>query len=95
MDRFAFVAGVLLALSISFDVTAQPPPERADILAADTPRTTAFGTRFVAPKGWAIRTDGNAIVLAAPEGNAHVAIIDVRNSDADAALAAALSLIHI
>ena len=92
MDRFAFVAGVLLALAICFDVTAQPPPERADILAADTPRTTAFGTRFVAPKGWAIRTDGNAIVLAAPEGNAHVAIIDVRNSDADAALAAAWAL---
>jgi len=68
--------------------TATPPA--GDILAADTPRTTADGNGFIAPAGWAIRTEGAAIVLTAPEGGSHIALFDVGMAkDADAAVAAA------
>jgi CubicO group peptidase (beta-lactamase class C family) len=61
----------------------------SEILAADTPRSTADGNGFVAPAGWSIRTRGRAVILSAPERGSHVALVDVTAADADAAVAAA------
>jgi CubicO group peptidase (beta-lactamase class C family) len=62
-----------------------------ETLAADTPRTTVDGNSFVAPAGWAIRTAGRAVILTAPEGGSHIALVDVDGAavDADGAVAAA------
>ncbi|MCI4566663.1 serine hydrolase domain-containing protein [Lysobacter sp. CFH 32150] len=65
-------------------------PTAGEILAADTPRTTVDGNNFVAPAGWSIKTAGSAVVLTAPEGGSHIALVDVGAAkDADAAVAAA------
>jgi CubicO group peptidase (beta-lactamase class C family) len=61
----------------------------AERLTADTPRTTARGTTFIAPAGWTLTTRGPATVLQAPEGDSWMAIVDVQAADADAAVAAA------
>ena len=61
------------------------PPAVREQLAADAPRTTPDGTRFVAPGGWWIETRGNAVILTA-EGDSRVALVDVRGMDADAAV---------
>ncbi|HYM87328.1 MAG TPA: serine hydrolase domain-containing protein, partial [Pseudoxanthomonas sp.] len=61
-----------------------------ETLAADTPRTTAEGNGFVAPAGWLISAMGPAVILTAPEGDSHIALVDVGAArDADAAVAAA------
>ena len=58
-------------------------------LPADTPHNLANGTRFVAPRGWSVRAEGAAIILAAPEGDSQVAIVDGGTGGADAAVARA------
>ncbi len=66
-------------------VTATPPEK----LAADSPRTTFAGATFTAPGGWTIATKGPATTLDAPEGDLHLALVDVKAADADTAVAAA------
>jgi len=61
----------------------------AETLNADTPRTSVEGTQFVAPAGWSINVRGPATILEAPEHDSRIALIDVKGSDADAAVAAA------
>jgi len=67
---------------------SRAPALSREILAADTPRTTVEGNRFIAPAGWSITVRGLATILAPPETDNAIALIDVRASDADAALAA-------
>ncbi|WP_437759753.1 serine hydrolase domain-containing protein [Sorangium sp. So ce1389] len=67
-------------------VTPGPTLER---LAADTPKTTVAGNTFIAPAGWGITVREPATILEPPEGDSHIAIVDVQASDADAAVAAA------
>src|SRR5262252_4164964 len=57
-------------------------------LASDTVRTTAAGATFVAPAGWWIETRGNTIILT-PEGDSRLALVDVEEKDADAAVKSA------
>jgi CubicO group peptidase (beta-lactamase class C family) len=76
----------LLILQSSAVISQQPAGE---VLAADTQRTTVEGARFVAPAGWRIETRGLATILAPPEGNSHIALVDVHAADADGAVAAA------
>ena len=59
------------------------------VLNADTPSKTVTGNTFIAPAGWKIDVRGPATILEAPEGNTHVALVDVTAKDADAAVAAA------
>ena len=59
------------------------------VLSADTPRTTVTGNTFIAPAAWTVDVRGPATILDAPEGNTHIALIDVEAKDADAAVAAA------
>ena len=65
---------------------ADAPAER---LVADTSKTTTEGNAFIAPAGWTITNRGPATILEAPEGDSHIAFVDVRAPSADAAVAAA------
>ncbi len=67
----------------------QPASASSEVLAADTPRTTLEGNKFIAPAGWRIESRGPATILEAPEGNSRIVLVDVRAPDADKAVAAA------
>ncbi len=69
-------------------VTPAPPEPAPERVAADTPKTTPGGTNFKAPAGWTITTKGSMVVLAPPEPDARLAIVDVEAKDADSAVAA-------
>lgn len=67
---------------------ANGAPAAREQVAADTPRATADGVTFVVPGGWWIETRGNVVILTA-EGDSRIALVDVRGTDADAAVKAA------
>ena len=67
---------------------APPVPAAPERAAADTPKTTSSGASFTLPSGWAMTAKGALVVLDPPEGDSHLAIIDVEANDADAAVAA-------
>ena len=81
------VVAVLLTAPL-FQPTARAQ-EKAAPLAADAPQTTVEGNTFIAPAGWTVTVRGLATVLEPPEGDSHIALIDVRAADGDAAVAAA------
>jgi CubicO group peptidase (beta-lactamase class C family) len=56
--------------------------------AADTPEKTASGATFTLPTEWSMQSHGPVVVVTAPEGDTHIAIVDVGTA-ADAAQAAA------
>jgi CubicO group peptidase (beta-lactamase class C family) len=64
-------------------------PLTFEVLRADTPRTTAQGTSFLAPKDWKIAVRGAATILELPEAGSRMALVDVDAKDADAAVGAA------
>src|SRR5215510_8570643 len=59
------------------------------LLAADTALTTASGATFTSPAGWTVTSSPNKLVLDPPEGDSHLALVDVEAADAAAAVAAA------
>jgi CubicO group peptidase (beta-lactamase class C family) len=89
----------LVPLAICVALTIQPTSavrqqqssasRSSEVLSADTPRTTVEGNKFTAPAGWRIEVRGPATILEPPEGNSHIALVDVDAKDADAAVAAA------
>ncbi len=81
---------ILLLSASTRAANGAPVAQSADReqLAADTPRTTPDGATFVAPGGWWIETRGNAVILT-PEGDSVIALVDVHEKDADAAVKAA------
>lgn len=66
-----------------------PEPAPAETLTADTPKTTAAGNTFIAPAGWKLQTRGPVTLLEPPEGDSHIAIVDLEAKDADDAVAKA------
>ncbi len=73
---------------------ASSPAAPTSVVAAvkidvDTPKTTTEGAAFIAPGGWSFVVRGPATILEAPEGDSHLALVDVHAKDADAAVAAA------
>jgi CubicO group peptidase (beta-lactamase class C family) len=77
-------AVLLLIAGTALGQPAAPAP-----LAADTPSTTALGNTFIAPSGWTVSVRGPATILAPPEGDSAIVLVDVAAKDGDAALAAA------
>lgn len=80
------------AVAPTAQAPAPPALPTAAPLAADTPLTTTRGNAFVAPVEWTVEVRGDATILAAPEGDSWIALVDVPESaaaDADAAVAAA------
>ena len=97
MSRPALYALVLAlclsAPSHSLQAASETAPQ-AETLSADTHLTTAEGSTFIAPAGWSIVTRGQAVVLAPPEGDSQVALVDVHATDADAAVKAAWAIVR-
>jgi CubicO group peptidase (beta-lactamase class C family)/ketosteroid isomerase-like protein len=58
-------------------------------LAADTPKQTVSGAKFIAPADWSFSVRGPATILEPPEGDSRIALIDVRAPGADSAVALA------
>lgn len=83
------LAFFMTALASAHPATAQVAAPEGQLLAADTPQTTANGATFTAPAGWRFVADPDKRVLIAPEGDAHLALVDVEAPNADAAVAAA------
>jgi len=81
----------VLATQSAAAAPAQPAtsPSSGRVLAADTPSATVSGNTFIAPAGWTITVRGPATILQAPEGDSHIALVDVQAADADAAVKAA------
>ncbi|HTL38251.1 MAG TPA: serine hydrolase domain-containing protein, partial [Kofleriaceae bacterium] len=61
----------------------EPTPE---MIAADTPKATVAGNTFVAPAGWSMIVKGTATILTPPEGDSHIALVDVQAKNADQAV---------
>ena len=80
-----FCAPVLFLQGQTPAATPQAPVR----VATDTPKTTATGNTFVAPKDWTVTVKGLATVLEAPEGGSWIALMDVAAKDHDEALAEA------
>src|SRR6266581_3617504 len=98
MTRLATIAAAVfpVACLLASCTTTSPPaaispatPAAAELLTRDTPKTTTEGNTFIAPAGWSIVVHGPATVLEPPEGNAAIALVDVRAPSADSAVAAA------
>jgi hypothetical protein len=85
--------GILLCfLSVALQfggVTSHRPAAPAAERRADTERPTVEGAPFTAPAGWRIETRGPATIAKSPEGNSHIALVQVRAADADRAVNAA------
>jgi CubicO group peptidase (beta-lactamase class C family) len=84
-------ASAAAAASASASADATGDATHSETLAADTPKMTAEGATFIAPAGWTITVRGASTVMDAPEGDSHVALVDVRAKDAAEALSAAWS----
>jgi CubicO group peptidase (beta-lactamase class C family) len=88
----ARIAALTFAFIMAPSVTAQAQPAGASgapsVLSADTPSKTPSGATFTAPKEWSLRTGAQLVIVAAPEGDTNVAIVDV-SSAGDAASATA------
>ena len=85
----AFLA--VLTLQQPAAPATQSPPA-AEVLSADAPRTTTAGNKFIAPAGWRVEMKGQMTLLTPPEGDSHIALIDLKASDADSAVKAAWAI---
>jgi CubicO group peptidase (beta-lactamase class C family) len=92
--RYLRVLG--LALSIGFasvavgalSAASQVNSPAGERLAANTPLATASGATFTAPSDWSVSSGPDMSVLAPPEADSHLALVDVQAADAAAAVAA-------
>ena len=80
---------VPVRFAVFIGIAAFAQPQTSERLTAEAKRSTAAGVTFTAPNGWSIRSAGPMVVLDAPEGDSHLAIVDVRAADANAAVASA------
>jgi CubicO group peptidase (beta-lactamase class C family) len=76
----------LTALLVAFILAS---PAVAETVDKDSPRKTPAGATFMVPAGWTMTTQGSMVRLGPPEPDSHVAIVDVKAKDADAAVASA------
>ena len=77
--RAAAFAAVAILLTGALPVRAAVFPAAG--LAADTPLKTASGAVFTAPISWTVAGSGTMTVLTAPEGDVHVAVVDIAGAD--------------
>jgi len=82
-----------LLLFAFMSAAAVPAGPTGEQLVADTPRVTHDGATFVVPAGWWIETRGNAVILT-PEGDSHIALVDVHEKDADVAVKTAWTAVR-
>src|SRR6476661_3345107 len=93
--RAVFTRAALPIALVSLACGTTPPPSvapaagGAEQRARNTPGSTVTGNTFIAPAGWSVSVRGPATILAPPEGNSAIALVDVRALTADSAVAAA------
>jgi CubicO group peptidase (beta-lactamase class C family) len=92
MITTAILLTVLLTLQQAATSASSAPPPAADVLSADSPRTTVAGNTFIAPAGWRVDVKGQMTLLTPPEGDSHIALVDVKASDAEGAVKAAWAI---
>jgi hypothetical protein len=63
--------------------------DKPELMVTDSPHATVGGVRYIAPAGWTLVVRGALIVLTAPEGDSHLAIIESTAAEPDAAVAEA------
>lgn len=80
-----------LLASASNHASSQAPSTASlpEHLTTDTPKSTVGGTTFVAPANWNFSVRGIATILEPPEGDSHIALVDVNAPSADSAVALA------
>ena len=86
MNRIVVMAALAFLVAVPARSTHGAAPDR---LAADTPMATSAGATFTAPAGWSVTRRGNVVVLEPPEGDSHLAMVDVVAPTGEAAAAAA------
>jgi CubicO group peptidase (beta-lactamase class C family) len=87
--RAAFFTILALLTLPQTPAAAPQAPAAGEVQSADTPRTTVAGNTFIAPEGWRVEVKGPMTLLTPPEGDSHIALIDLKANDADAAVKAA------
>lgn len=87
--RYVGVLGLVLVIGFFGSTVASSSASAVEALSADTPLTTAGGAAFTAPMGWSVTSAANKSVLAPPETDSYIALLDVQAADANAAVAAA------
>jgi len=87
--RAAFFAILALLTIPQTPAAALQAPAAGEVQSADTPRTTVAGNTFIAPAGWRVEVKGPMTLITPPEGDSHIALIDLKANDADAAVKAA------
>ena len=83
--RYVDIIGLVLASGLA--AVAASPASAGEPLASDSSLASANAT-FTAPLGWRVTTEANKNILEPPEGDSHLALLDVKAADADAAVAA-------
>ena len=93
---FSFVLVAALVVDLPSAQSPQAPApaaaasnQTAQTLPSDTPRTTAGGATFTAPREWSISVNGSTVVLVAPDGDSRIGIVEPTSAEPDAAVAAA------
>ena len=82
-------ARTIACLLVVTSCTRAQDSATSEPLTADTPKQTTAGATFIAPSGWTFSVRGPATILAPPEGDSHIALVDVRAPTADSAVALA------
>jgi len=88
MRRRIGILAVALSFGFAGAAVGQPADSSIELVSADTPVTTASGATFTAPSGWRLTSTASKKVLAPPEADSHLALVDVRAANAAAAVAA-------
>jgi hypothetical protein len=86
--RYISFLGLALAIGFAGLTVGSLAASAGELLPADTALAMASGATFTAPMGWRLTSDPHKNVLEPPEADSHLALLDVRATDAAAALAA-------
>lgn len=62
------------------------PEPVAEVMTADTPKTSLAGNRFIVPAEWKVTVRPPATIITSPEGDSNVVIVDVEAKDGEAAI---------
>jgi CubicO group peptidase (beta-lactamase class C family) len=82
------VIALIFVLVLTIPTARAAEPGATETVDKDSPRATPAGATFTAPAGWTMTTTRSVVVLAPPESDTHLVIVDVTAKDADAAVAA-------
>ncbi len=69
--------------------TPQAPAANAKTVSGDTPWADTDGNTFIVPDGWKVSSADAMTLLAPPEGDSHIALVDASAPTSEAALAIA------